>query len=62
MEWRKEETCSEIEWGKRTEVLKVSRKNGNRQPWEVGSWGYPPECTRDLGDERLSGLKGRDLR
>jgi hypothetical protein len=24
-------------------------------------WGDPPECTRDLGDERLSGLKGRDL-
>ena len=21
----------------------------------------PPECTRDLGGERLSGLKGRDL-
>ena len=24
-------------------------------------WGDSPECTRDLGGERLSGLKGRDL-
>jgi hypothetical protein len=24
--------------------------------------GGPPECTRDLGGETLSGLKGRDLR
>jgi hypothetical protein len=24
--------------------------------------GDPPECTRDLGGERLSGLKERDLR
>jgi hypothetical protein len=24
--------------------------------------GDSPECTRDLGCERLSGLKGRDLR
>jgi hypothetical protein len=50
--------------GKRTEALRASRKNGNRQPREVGSWGggNPPECTSDLGGERLSGLKGRDLR
>ena len=32
------------------------------QPWEVESWGDPPECTRDLGDERLLGLQKRDLR
>jgi hypothetical protein len=25
---------------------------------EIGSWGDPPECTRELGGERLSGLKG----
>jgi hypothetical protein len=25
-------------------------------------WGDPPECVRDLGGERLSGLKERDLR
>ena len=25
--------------GKRTEALRGSRKNGNRQPWEVGGWG-----------------------
>jgi hypothetical protein len=47
---------------KRTKVLRTSRKNGNRQSWEVGSWGNPPEYTRDLGGERLSELKGRDLR
>lgn len=42
--------------------LRASRKNGNWQLWEVGGWGDPPECTRDLGGERLSGLIGRDLR
>jgi hypothetical protein len=46
---------------KRTEALRTSRKNVNRQPQEVGDWGDPPECTRDLGGERLSALKGRDL-
>lgn len=45
-----------------TEVLMSGRKNVNRQPQEIGGWGDPPECTRDLGGERLSGLKGRDLR
>jgi hypothetical protein len=29
---------------------------------EIGGWGDPPEYTRDLECERLSGLKGRDLR
>jgi len=38
-------------------VVRVSRKNENRQPWEVGCWEDPPEYTRDLGGERLSGLK-----
>jgi hypothetical protein len=33
----------------------------NRQPQEIG-WGDPPECSRDLGGKRLSGIKGRDLR
>jgi hypothetical protein len=28
---------------------------------EVGCWEDPPECTRDLGDEKLSGLKVRTL-
>jgi hypothetical protein len=41
---------------------RASRKNGNRQPWEVGHWGDPPECTRDLEGERLLGMKWRDLR
>jgi hypothetical protein len=27
--------------GNRTEVLRVSRKNGNSQPPEVGGWGGP---------------------
>ena len=42
--------------------LRARGKNVNRQPQEIGGWGDPPECTRDLGGERLSGLKGRDLR
>jgi hypothetical protein len=32
-----------IMWGKRTEALRGSRKNGNRHPREVGGWGDPPE-------------------
>jgi hypothetical protein len=48
-------------WG-RTEALRANRKNGNRQPQEVVGWGYPPECTRDLGVERLSVIKRRSLR
>ena len=52
-----------IRWGNRTEVLRASRKTGNRQPLEREGCGEdPPEWTRDLGGERLSGLKGRDLR
>ena len=49
-------------WGKRTEALRARRENWNRQPREIGGWGDPTECTRDLGGERLSGLKGRNLR
>jgi hypothetical protein len=52
----------------RSEILTVrkqdwspeSQQNGDRQPWEVRG-GRPLECTRDLGYERLSELKGRDL-
>ena len=43
-----------IGWGKRTEALRASRKNRNRQPWEVG------EPSRDLGGKRLSGLNGKE--
>jgi hypothetical protein len=43
------------ERGHRTEALKSSRINGNRQPWEVGD---PLECARDLEGDRLLGLKG----
>jgi len=42
--------------------LRASRKNGNRQLWEVGDRPPPPECTRDLRSERLTALKGRGLR
>jgi hypothetical protein len=42
--------------------LWVNRKNGNMHSWEVRGWGDPLECNRDLSSERLSGLKGRELR
>jgi hypothetical protein len=45
-----------------TEALRANRRNGSRQPLKIGVWKDPPKCTRDLGGERLSGLKGRDLR
>jgi hypothetical protein len=35
--------------GKRTEALRASRKNGNRQPREIEDCGGPPEFTRELG-------------
>ena len=37
----------------KTESLRVIGKKGNWQPWETGGWREPPECTRDLGGERL---------
>jgi hypothetical protein len=41
-----------------TQVLNASRKNGNNlRKLEVGN---PLECTRDLRDEKLSRLKGRE--
>jgi hypothetical protein len=43
----------------KTEALRISRKNANRQHQEIGAWGYPPECTRDPGGKRLPGLIGR---
>lgn len=50
-------------WGQnRIEALKTNRKNGNRQPWEVGGGQGTVESTRDLGGERHSGLGWRDLR
>jgi hypothetical protein len=45
-----------------TEALRASRKNGNRRPPKVGGWGDRTNSTRDLGDENLSGFKGRDPR
>jgi hypothetical protein len=35
------ETWSSMWWGKRTEALRVSRRNVSRQPQEIGSWGTP---------------------
>ena len=32
-------TLSGIRWGERSKALRASRKNGKRQPWEVGDWG-----------------------
>jgi hypothetical protein len=48
----------------RTESLRASIKNVNRQPQEIGGWetSPPPESTRDLGGVRLPGHKGSDLR
>jgi hypothetical protein len=41
----------------------ASRKNGNRKPREIGGFGGAPyTMLRDLEGERLSGLKGKDLR
>jgi hypothetical protein len=51
-------TWSSIWCGKRTEAPRASKKNGNRQPREIGGWKNPLECTRDLGGKRLSELKG----
>jgi hypothetical protein len=39
---------------KELKSLMASRKNRIMQPQKVIGWGDPPECTRDLGDERLS--------
>ena len=45
----------------RSEALRASRNNGNRQPWEEGGGGGDPlDCTRNLGGERLLGLQVRD--
>jgi hypothetical protein len=47
-------------WGNRRETLGTIRMDRNMQPLE-GQVGDPLECTRDLGGERLSGFKGRNL-
>ena len=47
--------------GEGKEALRASKKNGNRQLQEIEGCGDPPECTRDLGGERLPGLKGKTL-
>jgi hypothetical protein len=48
--------------GDRTEALKASRKNGNRQPQEVGGVeGDLLECTGDLGGKSLRTQREGDL-
>jgi hypothetical protein len=59
--WERRNPNLVLDEEKKTEALRASKKNQNRQLWEVGGWVYPPECTRGLRGERLSGLKGRDL-
>ena len=50
--------------GGRTEALTTteSMEMDNLQREEVERGGGALECTRDLGSEKLSGIKGRDLR
>jgi hypothetical protein len=60
--WEKRGTRSDIGWGKRTEVWPANIKTGNKEHQEVGGWSDPPECIRDMGGERFSGVIGRDLR
>ncbi len=60
---RGRDELDQVLWGlwNRTALMKISKKNGNRQLCEVGgekTLGY----IRDLGGERLPGLKGSDLR
>ena len=63
-EWgvQREEYDQVLGGGKGLKFLRYSRKNGNMQPREVRSCGDHSECTRDLGEERLSEVKGKDLR
>jgi hypothetical protein len=47
----------------RTRGNMISYWAGKKQVTSGGRrWGDPLGCTRDLGGEKLSGLKGRDLR
>jgi hypothetical protein len=39
----------------------ASRKNVKKQPQKIRGWRDLPECTRDLGSERLPGLIRRDF-
>jgi hypothetical protein len=43
---RGRETWSDIGGRKRTEALRVYKKNGNRQPQEIGGWGNPTPTLR----------------
>jgi len=43
------------------EALKARRMDGNVQLWRVGDWEKLLESSRDLGCERLPGLKMGDL-
>lgn len=56
--WGRGEHDLELGGGERTEALRTRQKNENKWPQEEGDWEDPLECTRDLGSERVSGLKG----
>ena len=48
--------------GKRTEILSARRKNGNRQPQELGGWGNPQNVldtweVRDSQDSKAGTLE-----
>ena len=44
-----------------SEALRSSIKNRSSQPREGGGCGNPPESTRDMGCERLTEIKDRNL-
>jgi hypothetical protein len=47
---------------KRTEIPVGKQKESKQSTSGGRKLGNPTECTRDLGDKTLSGLKERDLR
>jgi len=47
-------TWSGIGWGKRTEALRDRRKNGNRQPQEIGGWEGPLQSAPEPWEVRDS--------
>ena len=48
--------------GEKTEITEDQQKEGKQATLGGRRLGDPPEYTRDLGSERFSGLKERDLR
>jgi len=48
--------------GNQEGIPEGQQKIRKRQPWEVGSGEDPLEYTRDIGGERCSGLRERNLK